>query len=55
MKKKKRPGYYWRLRKRLMKEAHQEQTIRLDAYPERARVYIVCIAFKDLPYGVKII
>lgn len=55
MRKKKRPGYYWRLRKRLMKEIHQEQTIDLKAYPERARAYIVCIAFKDLPWGVKII
>lgn len=54
MKKKKRPGYYWRLRKKMMRETQQEQVIDLKRYPLKARAYIVCIAFKDLPFGVKI-
>lgn len=55
MRKKKRPSYYWRLRKKMMRETHQEQVIDLKQYAPKARAYIVCIAFKDLPWGVKII
>lgn len=55
MARKKKPGYYWRLRKRLMREVYQEATIHLKAYPPKARTYIVYIAFKDLPWGVKIV
>lgn len=55
MSKKKRPGYYWRLRKKMMRETHQEEVIDLKQYPKKARAYIVYIAFKDLPWGVKIV
>lgn len=55
MSKKKKPGYYWRLRKKMMREINQEQIIKLEEYPPKARNYIVYIAFKDLPWGVKII
>lgn len=53
--KKKKSGYYWRIRKKLMKVTTQEAEINLKAYPKKAREYIVYIAFKDLPWGVKII
>lgn len=55
MRKKKRPGYYWRLRKKIMRDTRQNQVIDLKQYPLKARDYIVCITFKDLPWGVKII
>lgn len=55
MARKKKPGYYWRLRKKLMRETHQGGIIKLEAYPPKARVYIISFAFKDLPWGVDII
>lgn len=46
---KKKPGYYWRLRRKLIEKVHQGDTIYLGDYPEKARTHIVRMAFKDLP------
>lgn len=46
---KKKPGYYWRLRKKIIEKVHQGDTVYLGDYPEKARAYIIRIAFKDLP------
>lgn len=46
---KKKPGYYWRLRRELIKKIHQGDTIYLGKYPEKTQAYIIHMAFKDLP------
>lgn len=46
---KKKPGYYWRLRRKLMKELHNGDVLVLTKYPARAQVYIIRMSFKDLP------
>ena len=46
---KKKPGYYWRLRRKLIEKVSQGDTIYLGDYPERTRAYIIRMAFKDLP------
>lgn len=49
MKRKKKPGYYWRLRRKLIEKVHQGDTVYLGDYPEKTRAYIIRMAFKDLP------
>lgn len=51
---KKRPGYYYRLRKQLKAKLHDEMEVKLKSYPPKAQTYIVIMAFKDLP-RIKII
>lgn len=51
---KKRPGYYYRLRKQLKAMLHDEMEVKLKNYPPKAQTYIVIMAFKDLP-RIKII
>lgn len=51
---KKKPGYYWRLKKRLNKIYHDGDVIVLTDFPERARVYIVHMAFSHL-HQIKIV
>ena len=51
---KKRPGYYYRLRKQLKTKLHDEMEVKLKSYPPKAQTYIVLMAFKDLP-RIKII
>lgn len=46
---KKKPGYYWRLRRKLIKELHDGDVIVLKNYPPRTQVYIIRMTFKDLP------
>ena len=46
---KKKPGYYWRLRRKLIEKVHQGDIVYLGDYPEKARTHIVRMAFKDLP------
>lgn len=46
---KKMPGYYWRLRRKLMKELHDGDVLIIGKYPVRAQVYIIRMSFKDLP------
>lgn len=46
---KKKPGYYWQLRRKLIEKIHQGDTIVLEDYPEKARAHIIRMAFKDLP------
>ena len=46
---KKKPGYYWKLRRKMIKIISQGDTIYLGDYPEKARAYIIRMAFKDLP------
>lgn len=46
---KKKPGYYWRLRRKLIEKIKQGDTVYLGKYPEKARGYIIRMAFKDLP------
>lgn len=45
----KRPGYYYRLRKQLKAKLHDNMEINLKKFPTRAQYYIVVMAFKDLP------
>ena len=46
---KKKPGYYWRLRRKIIEKVHQGDTVYLGDYPEKTRKYIIRMAFKDLP------
>lgn len=46
---KKKPGYYWKLRRKLIEKVHQGDTVYLGDYPEKARAHIIRMAFKDLP------
>ena len=36
---KKKPGYYWRLRKKIIEKVHQGDTVYLGDYPEKARAH----------------
>ena len=45
----KMPGYYWRLRKKLMQKLHDGDVVCLKNYPPQTRVYIIRMSFKDLP------
>lgn len=54
MNKKKKPGYYWRLKKNLNKKYHDGDVLILTDFPERAQVYIVHMAFSHL-HQIKIV
>ncbi len=49
MKSKKKPGYYWKLRRKMINIISQGDTVYLGNYPEKAQAYIIRMAFKDLP------
>ena len=52
---KKPSGYFWRLRKKVKARVHENDTIFLNDYPNRARQYVVLMVFSELPYGVKVV
>lgn len=52
---KKPSGYFWRIRKRVKAQVHENDTIFLNDYPNRARQYIVLMVFSELPYGIKVV
>lgn len=45
---KKKPGYYWRLMKKINTKYHDGDVLILADFPERAQVHIVHMAFKNL-------
>ena len=46
---KKKSGYYYRLRRKLIEKIHQGDTIFLGDYPAKSQAHIIRMAFKDLP------
>ena len=45
---KKKPGYYWRLKKSINERFHDGATLYLSDFPKRAQVYIVHMSFSHL-------
>lgn len=52
--KKKRPGYYYRFKKNFKTRIHEGDTIVLENYPTRARVYIIQMLWELPTVKIKI-